>query len=151
MSIAPNTSNLPDQADDSIQASLDALEGQFERAALAGFENASSEPLAAELRQLHARMRIHHAADELSPELKAAQVAPELSGELERLRSEHAVIFGVLDRLIQGIDSIAQQTLEDKEVFVLRGRELLAFMRRHEAEEDRLFYHSVWRDTGGEC
>ncbi len=40
--------------------------------------------------------------------------------------------------------------LEDKEVFVLRGRELLAMLRRHEAEEDRLFYLAVWRDTGGE-
>ena len=151
MSIAPNANDLPDQAKDSIQTSLDALEGQFEQAALSGFESAVSEPLAAELRHLHARMRIHHATDELSPELKAAQVVPELSGELERLRNEHAVIFVLLDRLIQGIDSIAQRALEDKEVFVLRGRELLAFMRRHEAEEDRLFYLSVWRDTGGEC
>jgi hypothetical protein len=45
---------------------------------------------------------------------------------------------------------MVDRTLEDKEVFVLRGRELLAMLRRHEAEEDRLFYLAVWRDTGGE-
>ncbi len=151
MSIAPNPSNVPEQADDSIHASLDLLEGQFEHAAQTAFEDPISEQLGVELRRLHARMRIHHAAGELSPELQAAQVAPELSGDLDRLRNEHAVIFGLLDRLIQDVDSIAQLTLEDKEVFLLRGRELIAFTRRHTAEEDRLFYLSVWRDTGGEC
>ena len=151
MSIAPNPNSSPDQTDDSIQASLDVLEDLFEQAAKSAFESAMSESLAVELRRLHARMRIHHAADELSPELKTAEVVPELSGELERLRNEHATILALLDRLIRGVDGIVEQTLEDKEVFLLRGRELIAFMRRHEAEEDRLFYLSVWRDTGGEC
>ena len=39
---------------------------------------------------------------------------------------------------------------EDKEVFVMRIRELIAVLRRREAEEDRLLYFAIWRDHGGE-
>jgi hypothetical protein len=56
----------------------------------------------------------------------------------------------MLDWLTRRVDAIADSTLEDKDVFLLRTRELIAVLRRHVAEEDRLFYLSVWRDTGGE-
>ena len=60
------------------------------------------------------------------------------------------MILAKLDRLVRDVDSMADRTLEDKEVFFLRGLELIALLRRHEAEEDRIFYLSLWRDTGGE-
>ena len=59
-------------------------------------------------------------------------------------------MIGMLDRLIRPVDSMADRPLEDKEVFLLRVRELISMIRRHCAEEDRLFYLAVWHDTGGE-
>ena len=78
--------------------------------------------------------------------------SPESIGRREqaRLRTEHSTILGMLDRIIRSTDALGDQTVEDKDVFFLRVRELLATVRRHEAEEDRLFYLAVWRETGGE-
>ena len=78
------------------------------------------------------------------------KLSPELAEEVKRLREEHPIILGKLDRMIRLVDSMPDRTLEDKEVFFLRGNELIALLRRHEAEEDRLFHLAVWRDTGGE-
>lgn len=136
---------------DSIKGSLDVLETMFQEVAEHAFDAEFFERLGEELRRLHARIRMHHAADFVQADSDAVNsLPPEFSGDMSRLRDEHAHFLGALDRLIRRVDSMADQTLEDKEVFVLRGKELIAMLRRHEAEEDRLFYLAVWRDTGGE-
>jgi len=100
---------------------------------------------------LHACFRAHAAADMFGAARESGEdFPPELSVDLERLRGEHQSILGQLDWLAQRVEWIAQKTLEDKDVFVLRARELIAVLNRHIAEEDRLFYLALWRDTGGE-
>ncbi|MFQ5592255.1 MAG: hypothetical protein ACE5HE_13920 [Phycisphaerae bacterium] len=137
--------------DDSIKASLSLLESMLDEAADHLFDADYFEEIGRELRRLHARIRMHHAADYVgaSPDDPNA-LPPELSEELNRLRAEHPLFLGQLDRLVRSVDAMADRSLEDKEVFILRARELIAMLRRHEAEEDRLFYLAVWRDTGGE-
>ena len=137
--------------DDSIKASLNLLEAMLDNAADRMFDADFFDEVGTELRRLHARMRIHHAAEYAGAAPAIADlVPPELSEEWNRLRAEHPVFLVQLDRLIRCVDSMADRTLEDKEVFFLRGRELIAMLRRHEAEEDRLFYLAVWHETGGE-
>ncbi|MFQ5494657.1 MAG: hypothetical protein ACE5EX_04685 [Phycisphaerae bacterium] len=145
---AQNPQSRQDPTKDTTEASLAALETLFDRAAGDMLDSEIFEAIEAELRRLHARIRIHHSADQILA--NQDQFGPELAEELNRLRSEHPTIIGLLDRLIRLAESIPDRTLEDKEVFILRGREVIAFLRRHEAEEDRLFYLSVWRETGGE-
>ena len=136
--------------DDSIHACLSLLEGMLDRAPDHMFDTRYFEEVRRELRRLHARVRIHHAADCVQgAEGPDKGMAPDLQEELKRLWAEHPNILGALDRLIRSMDAMADRTLEDKDVFLLRGRELIAVLRRHEAEEDRVFYLSVWRDTGG--
>jgi|GEM_PF-2201594 len=104
-----------------------------------------------ELKRLHARLRVHYAADQMiDGKSDTANTAPEFAREQNRLRAEHTVMLGTLDRVIRAGESMVDRTIEDKEVFFARIREFIATTRRHEAEEDRLFYLSVWRDTGGE-
>ena len=137
--------------DNSITASLDALDVMFERMSDHLLDAESFEALGGEFRRLHACLRAHHAAAYVEPDAdQASAMPPEQAEELSRLRLEHFEFLGRLDRLVRCSDSLAERTLEDKEVFLLRGRELIASLRRHEAEEDRLFYLAVWRDTGGE-
>ncbi len=148
--VAPDSQfRSPTTADDSIKASLNVLARLLDQASDRLFEAEFFEALGKEFRRLHARIRIHHAVDQLSADLHS-ELSPELTDEVERLRLEHPIILGKLDRLIRSVDSMADRSLEDKEVFLLQGHELIALLRRHEAEEDRLFYLSVWRDTGGE-
>jgi len=135
--------------DDSIKASLNLLRDLLDQASDHFFDADYFESLSKELRRLHARIRIHHAVDQLA-ENQFSDLSPELTEEVKRLQAEHAVILGKLDRLVRSVDSMADRSLEDKDVFLLRGFELIALLRRHEAEEDRLFYLSVWCDTGGE-
>ena len=108
--------------------------------------------LGEEMRQLHARFRAHDVACQLGPDAGsvAVEVRPELASELRRIRSEHPHMMGLLDWLIRYVDSIPDQSEEDQEVFLLRVREVIAVFRRHEAEEDRVFYRSTWEETGGE-
>ena len=109
------------------------------------------EKLGEQLRNLHARIRIHHAAGCIDPNLDTERASvPELVGEINRLRDEHSTMLGHLDRLVRCVDSMPDRPAEDADVFFLRTRELVAMLRRHEAEEDRLVYLAVWRDTGGE-
>lgn len=139
------------QTDDSIKASLGMLEEMLDHAVDHLFDAEYFDEIGRELRRLHARIRMHHAADYAdSAADDSTLLPPELTGELKRLRAEHPVLLGHLDRLIRSVESMADRSLEDKEVFILRGRELIATLRRHEAEEDRLFYLAVWRETGGE-
>jgi hypothetical protein len=56
----------------------------------------------------------------------------------------------MLDRLLRAVESMAGRPMEDQTVFILKVQELAAMIRRHEAEERRLIYLSMWRDTGGE-
>ncbi len=109
------------------------------------------EALGAELKRFHAQLRAHHAmAAYHAAGESITQFSPEYADEFARLHSEHSTILGMLDRLIRSVETMCDCPLEDKEVFVMRVREVIAVMRRHEAEEDRLFYLSLWRDTGGE-
>jgi len=145
----------PDQGavahDNSISSMLPALESLVEDAPDRVFDPTFYELILTELKRLHARLRVHHAAGEiLTTEAGAGQTAPEHQREQNRLRAEHADMLGALDRLIRAAESMADLTAEDKEVFFARLREMIATTRRHETEEDRLFYLSVWRETGGE-
>ncbi len=152
MTITASDSRRPRQStDDSIRASLGLLEEMLDQAPDHMFDADYFRARRQELRRLHARIRVHHAVDYFGARHEAPNlVPPELSNDLSRLRAEHPAILGQLDRLIRSVDSMADQSIEDKEVFLLRGRELIAVLRRHEAEEDRLVYLSVWRETGGE-
>ncbi len=145
------------KSDDSIRASLDVLEAMLDEASAGRatgdlmFDGGYFETIGTELRRLHARLRIHHAARLIaSPDDPAGPLPPELSEDLDRLRAEHPRILGQLDLLVRSVGTMADRPLEDKEVFVMRMRELIAVLRRREAEEDRLFYFAIWRDTGGE-
>lgn len=102
------------------------------------------------LRELHARVREHHAASRLSESEDGTLIAPEYLDALTQLSAEHTHLLGMLDRLVRVVDSMPDRQVEDRDVFFLRIRELTAVLRRHEAEEDRLFALSLWRDTGGE-
>ena len=142
------TDSCPDDAvKDSLAALADLVDGRDE----SSLDRESCEVLGEQLRLLHARFRAHGAVDMFeSASGEPGELPPELWGELRRLRGEHSNILGQLDWLTRNVDSIADRAIEDRDVFVLRAQELLAVLRRHIAEEDRLFYLAVWRDTGGE-
>jgi len=136
---------------ESIQRALNAIDGLLADARRRNPESEYFSEFGVELRRLHAGIRIAHAADVLtSDDLGGTPIPPELVSDLTRLRGEHRMLLGMLDRLIRAVDLMSDLTLEDKDVFFLRVRELLAILRRHEAEENRLVYVAVWSDTGGE-
>ena len=131
--------------DDSIKASLDVLEQTLEHMNGHMFNERYFGKIGLELRRVQARVRVRHAAVNLAtPEHGTEPIRASLLLERKRLESEHSSILKQLSRLSRGIDRIADEPLEDKQIFILRVRELIAMLRRHEAEEDRLFYLSVW-------
>ena len=136
--------------DDSIKDHLNDLEALLDQAADRMFDPILFADVERECRLLHVRMRTHDAAARLETQDSKPAVAPELAEEFTRLCAEHPLIIGQLDRVIRCAESMSDRTLEDKDVFLLRVREVIALVRRHEAEDDRLLYLSVWRDTGGE-
>lgn len=154
MASAPMTRNEESgvrTGDDSITATLPQIEALLGESSERMFDSEYYDQMATELRRLHARVRVHHAANELNIcDESENSVPPEFLREQARLRTEHSTILGGLDRIIRSTDALADQSVEDKDVFFLRVCELLATVRRHEAEEDRLFYLAVWRETGGE-
>ena len=135
--------------DRSITPILNKLQALFAEAPRRQLEPDFFEELTTELRGLHAQIRTHHTVEHITADEKS-QSSPELLDEANRLAEEHPIILGKLDRIIRAVDLMFDRTLEDKEVFFLRGLEVIALIRRHEAEEDRIFFLSVWRDTGGE-
>ena len=136
--------------DDSFKQSLACLDAILERQREKAIDSSCSDILQDELRRLHARFRAHDAAGYFSSADAVPTTAPELAEEIERLLGEHQRILAQLDWLVRNSGSIPDRPVEDQEVFVLRLRELIAVLRRHEAEEDRLFFLVMWRDTGGE-
>ena len=56
----------------------------------------------------------------------------------------------VLSGFLRAQDEELRALADASDVFVLRVRELIAVVRRHDAEEDRLFTLAIWHDTGGE-
>jgi len=136
--------------DDSFKESLAALEAILDRESDRVSDVGCCDELSAELRRLHARFRAHDAGGYFSSSDPAPVVPPELVEEVERLRSEHRPILGQLDWLVRHVVGIADRSMEDQEVLVLRLRELIAVLRRHEAEESRVFFLAMWRETGGE-
>jgi len=138
-------------ADDALKESIASLDEMVNAGDDRLVDDEFFDDVRDELGLLHARFRAHAATDMFGAARNASEdFPPELSYELERLRSEHQHILGQLDWLARRVESIAQRTLEDKDVFILRGRELIAVLNRHIAEEDRLFYLALWCDTGGE-
>ena len=140
--------------DTSITASLQLLEKMLDEGSDRIVEMEYFDTFGTELRRLHARIRIHDAVKPLQGDNggfgPSSALPPELVEEMNQLRGEHPMIIGQLDRLIRLAESMADRPVEDKDLFVMRARELIAVLRRHQAEEDRLFYLAVWRDTGGE-
>jgi len=147
---APNSANPSPSPTDAINDSLAALSGALDHVGDRMFDGGFFDTVGKELHRLHAAIRQHHAIGAFGAGRDALAIPPELASDFARLRDEHSTILGLLDRMIRGVDSMVDRPIEDKEVFVLRGREVVAFVRRHEAEEDRLFYLAMWRDTGGE-
>ena len=135
----------PDQA---IKESLRVIEETLENTPSFDRDGVFFDVLGAEFRRLHARIRAHDANDCLC--VGEANLPLEVQSEWSRLRGEHPRILGQLDWLIRHVDSIADQAVEDHDVFILRVRELIAVLRRHDAEEDRLLAHAFWHETGGE-
>lgn len=136
--------------DESIKHALGHLEELLVVAPECSPEAAYFATLANEFTSLHARIRAHHAADCLQTPSGPRVLPAELTQDWDRLHEEHSRLLGMLDWLIRHVDSIADQTTEDKDVFILRVKELIAVLRRHDAEEDRLFAIALWKDTGGE-
>ena len=148
----PDSSSLSDRTGyDEIKVALVELEHRFDQLAERRAEPAFISALGDALRSLHARIRVRHAAGFVEgPEIEE-MIAPHLLHERRHLIAEHSTIIGLIDRLVRMVDSIADRAAEDLDVFLLRGRELIAVLLRHEAEEDRLFYLAYWHDTGGEA
>ncbi len=115
--ITPDSrSPLQRATDDSIRASLGLLEGMLDQGSDNMFDADYFEEVGKELRRLHARLRIHHAADYVAAAGETPDtVPPELSEEMNRLRAEHPVMLRQLDRLVRSVDSMADRSLEDKE------------------------------------
>ncbi len=153
MGIPAQNSNSTSSAtfDDALKESIASLNELVNASADRLVDDEFFTDVADDLGVLHARFRAHAATDLFGAAREATDSFPlELSGDLERLRGEHQHILGQLDVLVRSVEWISQRTLEDKDVFVLRARELIAVLNRHVAEEDRLFYLALWRDTGGE-
>ncbi len=108
------------------------------------------ENLSEALGVLHAALRAHDAADVILGSDVTTKISPQYADDMVRLRAEHSMLLGTIDRLIRASEAMPEQPLEDKDVYLMRMRELVAIIRRHQAEEDRLFYLSVWQETGGE-
>lgn len=136
--------------DESTKYALQHLEELLVTAPDRSSDAAYFTTLSNEFRYLHARIRAHHAADCLEFPSGPRVLPAELTQEWDRLREEHTPILGMLDWLIRHVESITDQATEDKDVFILRVKELIAVLRRHDAEEDRLYAIALWRDTGGE-
>ncbi len=150
MTAAANRPSFEANPADTLEQFLEPLEQFLEQAWQQEFDDSTVESLAGQFRTLHARLRSHDAAQHLATGQQIAQAPPQHADDLRRLLGEHSQLLGMLDRLVRTVDALPGLALEDKEVFYLRGRELIAVLRRHEAEEDRLFFLSLWHDTGGE-
>ncbi len=135
---------------DSIKAALFQLEALLNQTDVTAASPKHYAALGEILRRLHARVRLHHAESQLSTGESTAPIPPEWLDELKRLSEEHSCILGMCDRIVRCIDSMADRPVEDRDVCIARIRELVAVLRRHECEEDRLFTLAMWRDTGGE-
>lgn len=136
--------------EDSFKESLAAIEAILDREGNRVGDSAACEVLGDELRRLHARFRAHDAAGYFSRLGPERPIPPEYVEQVHRLRDEHRPLLGQLDWLVRNVTSISDRALEDQDVFVLRARELIAVLRRHEAEENRVFFLGMWRETGGE-
>ncbi len=136
--------------DDAVKETLDRLDELLSATPDYAQDASFFAALGGAFRQLHARIRAHHAADYLGSPHPGVAVPAEWAHDWTRLRDEHPRILGQLDWLIRRDEAIADQPVEDRDVFLLRVRELIAVLRRHEAEEDRLFALALWHDTGGE-
>ncbi len=137
--------------DDTIKSSLAAIEILVQEGSWQTFDIAGFEAVEEALRHLHAKIRVHHAVDALcGTQVDGEACRPELADDQARLAREHTTILGMLDRIIRAAGTMADRTLEDREVFFARIREMIAIVRRHEAEEDRIIHLSMWRDMGGE-
>lgn len=135
----------------STRASIAVIERLLGQASARLFEADYFAELDSELRGLHAHIRSQHGADAIAAgDFGGGPVPPELDGDYDRLRAEHTAMLGSLDRITRSIESLVDLPLEDKDVCFMRVRELIATLRRHEAEENRLCYLAVWRDVGGE-
>ena len=137
--------------DDAIRDALSRLELFLPESLDDGLDSDQLESLCGHLRKLHAVIRMRHAAVRIemaSPGVPP--LPPELVDERHRLCEEYFAFLGQIDRLLRSVETFLHAPPEDTDVFVLRVRELIASLRRHEAEEDRLFYLAVWRDIGGE-
>jgi len=146
----PDPLSLADRAGyDEIKTLLDELEPLFDDTTLRRADPDLVEALGERLRHLHALIRVRHAAGFVDNPGCAEMIPPHLIGDQQRLLAEHSNIIGLIDRLVRLVDSVPDRSAEDREVFLLRGRELVAVLRRHEAEEDRLFYLAYWHDSGG--
>ena len=149
MTMTNTSSGQTSSSREPIDACLERVEELIRTVAQPVSDAGLLEQLGEALRSLHARLRIHHATDfHVAGEVEA--LAPQLGEDRKRLSAEHQTILGMLDRCIRCGESIADQPIEEQAVFFLRIQEVIAVIRRHEAEEDRLLYLAVWRDTGGE-
>jgi len=138
-------------AEGSILPLLPSLEELMKHASSRINERGYFAKLGEELRRLHAGLRIHHTSGFRRGSHDATvNTPPELVEVLASLTAERPTILGNLDRLTRASEQVGDQSLEDRDVFILRVKELIAMLRRHQAEEDRLFHTAVWQDTGGE-
>lgn len=135
---------------DSLRGTLVRLENLLVHSTSQAFSAEYWKTLGEVLRELHARVREHDVASRLSECADGTMIASDYWDALTRLSEEHPLLLGMLDRLVRVVDSMVDRQVEDRDVFFLSIRELMAALRRHEAEEDRLFALSVWRETGGE-
>ena len=136
--------------DTAIKDSLQILDDALDQTAAYSRGATFFELVDRELRRLHAHVRAHHATACLQPPLSGGVVPDEVANEWARLRDEHPRILAQLDWLIRHVELVSDHPLENHDPFVLRMRELIAVLRRHDAEEERVYTIALWHDTGGE-
>ncbi len=149
------TTQYDDRLDALVKASTGELLAMIEQGldhAPQSFETRSSaKQFKRLLDALHAKLRRHHAAGALSLDPSAG---PQSLGATDcrvlRLNAEHSTMLGILGHLCAECYAMSGLSPDEQELFILRARELVAVFRRHKAEEDSLYYHTVWRDVGGE-
>lgn len=149
------TTPYDDRLDALVKASTGELLSMIEQGldhAPQSFETRSSaKQFKRLLDALHAKLRRHHAAGALSMD---PSDGPRSLGATDcrvlRLNAEHSTMLGMLGHLCAECYAVSGQPPDEQELFILRARELIAVFRRHKAEEDLLYYQTVWRDVGGE-
>lgn len=82
----------------------------------------------------------------------AVDVAPRLSEAVDRLRSQHSDLFGILVHLVGDAESLLRHQRSDEQLdeFIERVQDFDSALSDHELRESQLMMEAMDRDLGGE-